>query len=128
LKAQACATDFRVIQEHCKCQACQRGITWSRLHFMYKTGNPVAVQLLTQHNLAYMMQLVRDMRASILGNRYAIAFVKNMRMKQYPAGWWMHWMKLEFRCMSDRFTVLVLRLRMQQIIYSLWKLMICRLM
>jgi queuine tRNA-ribosyltransferase len=27
LKAQACATDFRVIQEHCKCQACQRGIT-----------------------------------------------------------------------------------------------------
>ncbi|GAX15619.1 queuine tRNA-ribosyltransferase [Fistulifera solaris] len=90
LKAQACATDFRVIQENCKCQACQLGITRSRLHFMYKTGNPVAVQLLTQHNLTYMMQLVGDMRNAILENRYptyARAFVKNMFAEEAVPGW-----------------------------------------
>jgi queuine tRNA-ribosyltransferase catalytic subunit len=83
LKGNDCATADSVIQADCRCQACRRGISRSRLHMLFKAGNPVAVELITQHNLAYMMSLVKNMRQAILEDRfaqYAVHFVH----EQYP--------------------------------------------
>ena len=83
VKAHDCADDDEVIQQGCPCQACRQGISRARLHALFKVGNAVAVELITQHNLAYMMQLVNCMRKSILDNsfpEFAIRFVKD----QYP--------------------------------------------
>lgn len=82
LKGREFLTDHRVIQEGCGCQACRRGISRSRLQSLLKTGNPVATSLITQHNIAYMMSLVRSMRQAILEDRYA-AFAKDFVRDQF---------------------------------------------
>jgi len=71
LKSHDFVADTRIIQEGCQCQACRIGISRSRLHALVKTQNPVAIQLVTQHNIAYMMALVRSMRRSILEGKFA---------------------------------------------------------
>lgn len=86
LKANECclgAAAQQVIQPDCPCQACREGIPRSRLHTLFKTGNPVAVELLTQHNIAYMMTLVRNMRQAIVEDRFA-SFARDFITRQYP--------------------------------------------
>lgn len=82
LKSRECATDESVLQAGCGCQACAGGISRARLHSLFKTGNPLAAQLLTQHNIAYMMSLVRNMRTAILEDRFA-EFAKAFIHDQY---------------------------------------------
>jgi queuine tRNA-ribosyltransferase catalytic subunit len=80
IKSQEFATDTSIIQAGCQCQACREGISRSRLHSLLKTSNPLAVELITQHNIAHMMALVRSMRQAILEDRYAEyvqAFIKD---------------------------------------------------
>lgn len=38
---------------------------------LFKASNPLAVELITQHNIAYMMSLVQTMRTAILEDRFA---------------------------------------------------------
>jgi queuine tRNA-ribosyltransferase catalytic subunit len=83
LKGNDCATAEAVIQDDCPCQACRRGMSRATLARLFKAGNPVAVELLTQHNIAYMMALVRDMRQSILNDRFA-EYARNFIWTQYP--------------------------------------------
>ena len=83
VKAHECAEDSRVIQEGCGCQACREGISRARLHALFKVRNPVAVELITQHNIAYMMAHVRSMRQAILDDRFA-AFATAFVIDQYP--------------------------------------------
>lgn len=82
LKSHFCSTDERVVQEGCGCQACAGGISRARLHSLFKSGNCLAAQLLTQHNIAYMMALVRNMRQAILENRFD-AFARDFVKDQY---------------------------------------------
>jgi hypothetical protein len=79
LKSASMATDHRPIDETCPCHVCA---TYSRayLHVLLKTeaGGP---QLLTVHNIAYMMRLTREMRAAVAAGAYADyarGFVHNM--------------------------------------------------
>lgn len=53
----------------CACPTCMR---YSRayLHHLAKTGEALGIQLLGQHNLYFYHQLMRDMRASILADRF----------------------------------------------------------
>ena len=71
LKSNDCSSDDRVIQEGCQCQACKNGYSRARLHYLLKAGNPLAAQLMTNHNIAYMMSLTRSMRQAIMEDRYA---------------------------------------------------------
>ena len=71
LKANSCAQDYNVIMEGCKCMACKEGYTRARLYSMLKNNNPLAVSLVTHHNLAYMMSLNRGMREAIKSDSYA---------------------------------------------------------
>ena len=83
LKNHECSTDGRVVEEECECQACANGMSRARLHSLLKSGNSLAAQLLTQHNIAYMMTLVRNMRQAILDGTFA-DFCRNFVKEQYP--------------------------------------------
>jgi queuine tRNA-ribosyltransferase len=82
LKSHECSTDSRVVQQGCGCQACAGGISRARLHSLLKSGNCVAAQLLTQHNIAYMMALVRNMRQAILTGSFG-DFVREFVYDQF---------------------------------------------
>ena len=67
------------IDPNCTCEACSRGISRGRLHALLKANNPIAVQLITQHNVTYMMGLVTRMREAILKKEFPLfvqAFLK----------------------------------------------------
>lgn len=65
-----------ILMEGCPCQACARGVSRARIHALLKSQNVLAVQLLTQHNLCYMMGLVTRMREAILQSKFQ-EFVNN---------------------------------------------------
>lgn len=83
LKSHKFASDHNIIEENCSCQACRKGITRATLHSLLKTGNPVAVELITQHNITHMMSLVRRMRLSIMEGTFA-EFAMHFVKDQYP--------------------------------------------
>jgi queuine tRNA-ribosyltransferase len=82
LKSHACSEDYRVIMHGCKCMACAGAYSRSRLHAMLKNDNPLAVSLVTHHNLAYMMALNKKMRDAIKNNAYG-DFARSFVRDQY---------------------------------------------
>ena len=58
------------IDKECSCSCCA---CYSRaaIHTMFKANNPLGAQLLTTHNIAYMMRLMRTMREAIMQGREA---------------------------------------------------------
>ena len=67
----------------CSCCACY---SRAALHAMFKANNPLAAQLLTTHNIAYMMRLMRTMREAILLGREAhVNFICEFLKKQFPS-------------------------------------------
>ena len=70
LKSNEFSNDHCVIMEGCLCETCQGGYTRARLHTLLKQNNPLAATLMTKHNIAYMMYLVRGMRKVILDDGY----------------------------------------------------------
>lgn len=83
IKGRECLLDKTVIQSGCGCQPCREGITKARLHGLLKASNPIAVELITQHNIAYMMRLVRSMRRAIMENHFP-DYVRSFIKDQYP--------------------------------------------
>jgi queuine tRNA-ribosyltransferase len=83
LKSRSCADDARIVQEGCRCQPCRWGVSRARLHGLLKAGNPLAVELVTQHNIAHMMSLVRSMRQAILQDAYG-DYARTFVREQYP--------------------------------------------
>ena len=70
----------------CPCSTCQN-YTRSALHSMFKESNALAAQLLTVHNIAYQMQLMRTMREAIMQGRDShCAFIRTFLKEQFPAG------------------------------------------
>jgi queuine tRNA-ribosyltransferase len=70
------------IDSNCPCEACRRGISKGRLHSLLKANNSIAVQLITQHNVTYMMCLVDRMRNAILEKRFT-QFVQEFLHKHF---------------------------------------------
>jgi len=68
LKSAACAEEEGPIDPTCSCYVCA---TYSRsfLHHQLK-GDGAGPQLITHHNIAYMMRLTREMRRAIVGGWY----------------------------------------------------------
>ena len=85
LKSRAMANDGRPIDitRRCNCLACA---SYSRgtLHAMLKTSTaaPVACQLLTIHNIAYMLDLTRRMRTAVMSGSYG-AFVRSFLVEHF---------------------------------------------
>ncbi len=61
LKAKEFESQLIPVEEGCKCTTC-RDFTRASLHVMFKENSPFASQLLTKHNVFYMMTLMRSMR------------------------------------------------------------------
>ena len=74
--------DDRPVDEHCSCSTC-RDYTRASLHHLFHEGSTFAGQLLTIHNIAYMMRLVRSMRKAVEENKYP-TFVKDFLRVQFP--------------------------------------------
>ena len=68
LKAQEFGSSLEKVDAQCGCSCCTH-YTRAALHVMFKDNNPLAAQLLTTHNIAYMMRLMREMGAAIAAGR-----------------------------------------------------------
>lgn len=76
------ATDFRPIQDDCRCYTC---VNYSRayLHLLSPKETSVGAQLITLHNMAYLVQLMRRAREAIIDGRFH-AFVNSFMRALYP--------------------------------------------
>lgn len=61
LKSKEHSTELGPVDSECRCSTC-RNYSRAVLHVMFKEGNALAAQLLTKHNVSYMMRLMRTMR------------------------------------------------------------------
>ena len=61
LKSKEHSTELGPVDPECRCSTC-RNYSRAVLHVMFKEGNALAAQLLTKHNVSYMMRLMRTMR------------------------------------------------------------------
>jgi queuine tRNA-ribosyltransferase len=81
VKVSAFASDPRPLDPNCSCFVC-KGFSRAQLHILMKT-EALGPQLLTHHNIAYMMRLTRAMRAAIIEGKYE-AFVQQFLGIIYP--------------------------------------------
>ena len=81
LKAKEFASDFRPIDDTCKCMVCKH-YTRAYLH-MVAAKEAIGSLLLTHHNIAYQMRLMRELRESIVEQRFG-AYVQQFMLRQFP--------------------------------------------
>mmetsp|Transcript_36704 Transcript_36704/g.48355 ORF Transcript_36704/g.48355 Transcript_36704/m.48355 type:complete len:455 (+) Transcript_36704:2-1366(+) len=81
LKNNEFSGDDRPIDTDCKCTTCQ---TYSRsfLHVQTKGAHSLGCQLITIHNISYMMNLMRSMRHAIMEGHFQ-QFVKSFMNRQF---------------------------------------------
>lgn len=83
LKAKEFGQSLKRVDDECGCSTC-RDYTRAYLHVLFKENNPLAPQLLSIHNIAYMMRLMRTMRAAILeGSDAYHDFIRDFLVKQF---------------------------------------------
>ncbi|KAG8057079.1 hypothetical protein GUJ93_ZPchr0002g25949 [Zizania palustris] len=83
LKQNAMATDERPIDPTCPCMVC-KNYTRAYLHCLV-TKDAMGSQLLSYHNLSFMMRLSRDLHMSIIEGRFP-EFVRGFLRMQFPKG------------------------------------------
>ncbi len=83
LKHAACGKDHRPIDSTCPCVACTQ-YSRAQLHAMLKAETGAA-QLITQHNITYMLRLTRGMRAAVHAGKYT-QFVQAYLSGMFPEG------------------------------------------
>jgi len=83
LKHNSMATDERPIDHTCSCMVCKK-YTRAYLHCLV-TKDAMGSQLLSYHNLSFMMRLSRDLHMSILEGRFP-EFVRGFLRVQLPTG------------------------------------------
>ncbi|XP_013776463.2 queuine tRNA-ribosyltransferase catalytic subunit 1-like [Limulus polyphemus] len=81
LKNRIFAEDFRPIDEQCTCTTCKR-YHRAYLHSIV-TKETVACHLVTVHNIAYQMSLMKSIRDSIKSDKFPV-FVQEFMLKVYP--------------------------------------------
>lgn len=81
LKLKSFSQDFRPIDDQCECSTCKR-YTRAYLHTI-ATVETVACNLITVHNVAYQLKLMRTLRQSIQEGTF-VEFVYNFMDKMYP--------------------------------------------
>ena len=84
LKHAAHALDTRPIDPECECRVCAAH-SRAFLHPLVARGLPFAANLLSYHNIAFMMRLAARIRAAIQENRMA-EFVRGEVAAHFPRG------------------------------------------
>ncbi|XP_060517767.1 queuine tRNA-ribosyltransferase catalytic subunit isoform X2 [Cylas formicarius] len=81
LKKKQYAKDFNPIDKDCSCTTCKN---YTRAYLHGIAGDlPVACHLLTEHNVAFQMRLMKTMRDNILNGSF-VSFVQNFMANLYP--------------------------------------------
>ena len=62
--------DHRVIEEGCGCYACRNGYTRAYIRHLVRAGEIFGLRLLSLHNLYFLEEFVRRMRAAIIEERF----------------------------------------------------------
>ena len=62
--------DHRVIEEGCGCYACRNGYTRAYIRHLVRAGEIFGLRLLSLHNLFFLEEFVRRMRAAIIEGRF----------------------------------------------------------
>ncbi|XP_027267342.1 queuine tRNA-ribosyltransferase catalytic subunit 1 isoform X2 [Cricetulus griseus] len=81
LKKKQYAKDFSPINSECPCPTCQKH-SRAFLHALLHSDNTAALHHLTVHNIAYQLQLLSNLRSSILEQRFP-DFVRNFMRTMY---------------------------------------------
>jgi len=81
LKSSKFKNDFAPIDESCKCDICKK-YTRAYLHTL-AVREQLGAQLLTWHNIAYLLQLMKELRESILEGKLE-KFVRGFMSDQFP--------------------------------------------
>ncbi len=63
------ARDFRPLDEHCGCYAC-RNFSRAYIRHLLKANEILGLRLTTIHNLYFLLDFMRKMRAAILADRF----------------------------------------------------------
>lgn len=63
--------DFSPIEEECQCYTC-KNFTRAYIRHLYKAEELLAFRLVTIHNLFFLLQFMRDMRASIINGSFTV--------------------------------------------------------
>ncbi|GFY67199.1 queuine tRNA-ribosyltransferase catalytic subunit 1 [Trichonephila inaurata madagascariensis] len=81
LKLQKFAKDFRPIDENCKCPTCVR---YSRSHIYHIIRKETAAcHMISTHNVAHQMNLMKSIRESILEDRFP-KFIDDFMIQMFP--------------------------------------------
>ncbi|CAL9195703.1 unnamed protein product, partial [Musa hybrid cultivar] len=83
LKNQAMANDERPIDSTCTCMVC-RNYTRAYVHCLV-TKDAMGSQLVSYHNLSYMMRLSKDLHTSLVEGQFP-EFVRGFLRAQFPKG------------------------------------------
>jgi queuine tRNA-ribosyltransferase len=59
------------LMEGCACHACKRGLSRAYLSYLVRSSELTGMRLLTEHNLAFLVRLMADLRQGILDGRLA---------------------------------------------------------
>ncbi|XP_046547665.1 queuine tRNA-ribosyltransferase catalytic subunit 1-like [Haliotis rubra] len=88
LKNNTFAQDFRPIDADCPCSTCK---TYTRAYLnTVVTTETVACQLLTVHNVAYQLTLMKGIRESIIEDKFP-EFIKEFFRRYFPKGDYPAW-------------------------------------
>jgi len=80
LKSESNRFDFDPIEKECDCEVCK---SYSRSYFYIMLAkNPRAVNLISLHNVYYLLKLMKSFRQSIIDNKVQ-EFVENFLSKQF---------------------------------------------
>jgi len=80
LKTAKHAEDLRPIEEDCDCSTCAN---YSRAYIHSVIKEPTASHLLTVHNVAFQLRLMRKVRAAIANGTFP-QFIRDFMLRQYP--------------------------------------------
>ncbi|KAH7830747.1 putative queuine tRNAribosyltransferase [Monocercomonoides exilis] len=83
LRSEKFTNDATPMDKSCNCYVCRGGISRARLHQMLKGEKEGGVELISYHNIAYMMNLMSRLRQSIRDNTLP-AFAKYYMRTLFP--------------------------------------------
>jgi tRNA-guanine family transglycosylase len=80
LKSEKNRFDFRPIEPDCDCEVCKK---YTRSYFyMSMSKNPRSLNLISYHNVYYLLNLMRKLREAILNNQVQ-DYIQKFIVKQY---------------------------------------------
>ncbi len=70
------------LMEGCACHACKRGLSRAYLSYLVRSSELTGMRLLTEHNLAFLVRLMADLRQGILDGRL-VEVANSLRGAEY---------------------------------------------